>query len=164
MLKRIEKFTRNRDPKKYDALHKVMEFFEGHQERLTYRSITFEPPEPGSEPAPLKVQIENPKKMCLKFERDPEKEADKDLAKKKFYTGLRPSSKIHLIFHYGPGRITAATRTYVTEKNINGDKFEMKPYDVDPFAQPIKYTEQRDEYHQVVAEEKALISGTPYVS
>ena len=158
MYKRVEKFTRNRDPKKYDALHKVMEFFQGHEDRLTYRSITFEPPEPGSEPAPIKVQIENPKKMCLKFERNPGKDADTDLCKKTFYTGLRPSSKIHLIFHYGPGRITAATRTYITEKNINGDNFEMKAYNVDPFAKAMKYTEQRDEYQALVAEEKALIS------
>ena len=158
MYKRVEKFTRNRDPKKYDALHKVMEFFEGHENRLTYRSITFEQPEPGSEPAPVKVQIENPKKMCLKFERDPEKDADTDLCKKTFYTGLRPSSKIHLIFHFGPGRITASTRTYITEKNINGDNFEMKAYNVDPFAKDMKYTEQRDEYQALVAEEKTLIS------
>jgi len=142
MVKRIESFTRNRDPKKNDALHKVIEVFEGHQQRLKYRSITFEPAEVGSEPAAVKMQIENPKKMCLKFERNPSIEADSDLCKKKFYTGLRPSSKIHLIFHYAAGRITAATRTYITEKNINGDKFEMKPYDVDPFAQPMKWTQQ----------------------
>lgn len=159
MTKRIEHFTRNRDTKKgNDSLHKVIEYFEGHQDRLTYRSITFDAPEAGSEAAPLKVQIENPKKMCLKFERNPLLDADLDLCKKKFYTGLRPSSKIHLIFHYGPGRITAATRTYITEKNINGDNFEMKPYDVNPFAKPLKYTEQRDEYQRLVAEEKALIS------
>jgi len=158
MVKRIESFTRNRDPKKNDALHKVIEVFEGHQQRLKYRSITFEPAEVGSEPAAVKMQIENPKKMCLKFERNPSIEADSDLCKKKFYTGLRPSSKIHLIFHYAAGRITAATRTYITEKNINGDKFEMKPYDVDPFAQPMKWTQQRDEYQNLVAEEKALIS------
>jgi hypothetical protein len=159
MTKRIEKFTRNKDPKNPDALHKVMEFFEGHQDMLTYRSITFDLVllEKGEEPAPVKVQIENPKKMCLKYGRNETKDADSDLWKKKFYTGLRPS-KILLTFHYGAGRITTATRTYITEKNINGDNFEMKPYDVDPFAKPLKFTQQRDEYQDLVAEEKALIS------
>ena len=37
LMKRVELFTRTRDPKKL-ALHKVMEHFEGHDERLTYRS------------------------------------------------------------------------------------------------------------------------------
>jgi hypothetical protein len=142
IVKRIENFTRNRDPKKPLALHKVMEYYEGHDQRLIYRSISFDPLEPGSEPAPVKVQIENPRKMCLKFERNPAVPADQDICKKKFYTGMRPASKIHLIFHYGPGRITAATRTYISEKNISGDKFEMKPYDVDPYAKPLKFTEQ----------------------
>ena len=38
LMKRVELFTRTRDPKKL-ALHKVMEHFEGHEERLTYRYI-----------------------------------------------------------------------------------------------------------------------------
>jgi len=32
----------------------------------------------------------------------------------------------------------------------------MKPYDVDPFAKPLKYTQQRDEYQDLVAEEKVM--------
>jgi len=48
------------------------------------------------------------------------------------------------------------THSIVHWQNINGDNFEMKPYDVDPFAKPLKYTQQRDEYQDLVAEEKVM--------
>ena len=63
------------------------------------------------------------------------------MRKRTFFTGLRPP-KIHLVFHYGQDRITAATRTYTTEKTLNGDNFTMQEYVVDPFAKPMKFTEQ----------------------
>jgi len=157
MVKRIETFTRNRAPTKNFAMHKVIETFEGHEQRLNYRSITFEPIDPNTDAPQVKLQIEHPRKMTHKFDRNPEVEADKDLRKRTFFTGLRPP-KIHLVFHYGQDRITAATRTYTTEKTINGDNFIMSEYVVDPFAKPMKFTEQRDEYIKLIGEEKAAIS------
>jgi hypothetical protein len=32
---------------------------------------------------------------------------------------MRPP-KIHLQFHYGPGRVSCATRTYIAEKTLTG--------------------------------------------
>ncbi|EKX54526.1 hypothetical protein GUITHDRAFT_100003 [Guillardia theta CCMP2712] len=146
MVNRTESFTRNRDPAKPVALHKVY-----------HTSITFEPIEPNTDAPPMKQQIDHPRKMTEKFERNPEVPADKDIAKRTFFTGSRPP-RIHLIFHYGPGRITSSTRTYITEKNLSGDEFSVQEYVVDPFAKPMRYTEQRDEYQLLTAAEKSLIS------
>jgi len=156
MVKRIESFTRNRDPAKAPALHKVVETFEGHEARLNYRSITFEVIDAGHDAPLLKQQIEHPRKIAHKFDRELSAAADHDLAKKTFLTGMRPP-RIHLQFHYGEGRITCATRTYTTEKTPNGDNFTVQEYVVDPFAKAMRFTEQRDEYLRLVADEKAAI-------
>ena len=134
MVKRVESFTRNRDPAKPPALHKVIETFEGHEARVNYRSITcapppppppppalsprparptlpplravrraaaersggarrFEPIEEGHDAPPLKQQIEHPRKMAHKFDRDPAVPADHDRAKKT--SAPRPPPVVH---------------------------------------------------------------------
>ena len=62
---------------KNSCVFQVTETFEGHEQRLNYRSITFEPIDPNTDAPAVKQQIEHPKKMTHKFDRDPAIEADK---------------------------------------------------------------------------------------
>lgn len=77
----------SRAPTKAPALHKVIETFEGHEQRLNYRSITFEAIEPNTDAPGVKQQIEHPRKMTQKFDRQLDVPADEDLRKRTFCTG-----------------------------------------------------------------------------
>ncbi len=57
---------------------------------------------------------------------------------------------IHIHTYIHTYMYTQATRTYTTEKGINADNFTMTEYVVDPYAKPLRFTEQRDEYRESV--------------
>ncbi len=58
--------------------------------------------------------------------------------------------RIHIHIHACTHTCMQATRTYTTEKGINADNFTMTEYVVDPYAKPLRFTEQRDEYCKAI--------------
>ncbi|XP_067012895.2 dynein regulatory complex subunit 7 [Anabrus simplex] len=117
----------------------LTETFKGRRDRLFYRHVTFAPRQRGTLAA-----MEGPRRVVLKlvekFERDPSKKANDDIATKTFAIA---DNEIHLKYHYDDERITAQTRVFIKPSLAEmGDQLKFNPQltygymvsPTDPFA------------------------------
>ncbi|KAK3273495.1 hypothetical protein CYMTET_18285 [Cymbomonas tetramitiformis] len=123
---------------------KTVEHFNSRDDRLVYRSVTYEPlqakpatPPPAVAPTGKakrpKKKNEEPlqpiRKMTEKYTVDKTQKPDKSVAKRTFYVS---GDQIRLDFHYGKDKITASSRHYTKEglSHITQvDPLEEKPRD-----------------------------------
>lgn len=153
LAKRVELYHDNGDtanPKK------VMEFFEGREDRLIYRSATYD--KPGAAVHITTPSHERrgddkpqPKKMCEKFARDPAVAADQDVAKRTFYNPGTPEGLIRIIYHYADGKITRPSRTYSKGNPVTIEH-------VDPFAKDPKSAILSEEMRVLFTKEKECMA------
>lgn len=112
-----------------DVAKKIIERFEGRQDRLMYRSVTLKEDRSGmnkmghtlpsidsrdSNAAELVYQ-----KATVKYERDPSVDADSDIAKRTFYI---QEKRIRTLYHYGDGRITRKTTMHTGDKTASAQQ------------------------------------------
>eukprot|EP00906_Rhabdomonas_costata_P030675 RCo043369 len=141
---------------------KVIEYFEGREDRLVYRSATYNPPEAsvtitvsGSTPtrsATASEEKPNPRKMTEKFDRNPEVPADQDVAKRTFYQPGTPEGQIRLIYHYADGKITRPSRMYSKGNPVMVEQ-------VDPFAKNPKSSALAEEMRALFLKEKDCLAA-----
>uniref|UniRef100_A0A7S1I6I9 Dynein regulatory complex subunit 7 n=1 Tax=Eutreptiella gymnastica TaxID=73025 RepID=A0A7S1I6I9_9EUGL len=152
LSKRIELFHENGDT---TNPHKVMEFFEGREDRLIYRSATYDRHgvsvsinQSGERRGDDKPQ---PKKMCEKFARNPDVPADQDIAKRTFYNPGTPEGLIRIIYHYADGKITRPSRTYSKGNPVTIEH-------VDPYAKDPKSAALSEEMRLLFVKEKECMA------
>jgi len=124
---------------------KTTEHFQNRDDRLLYRSVTYDPLPPRP-PTPTSTQpggaakrigrkkkVEEPlqpiRKMTEKYSVDPDKPPEQCVAKRTFYVA---GDQIRLDFHYGNARITASSRIYTKDgisRVTQVDPLEEKPRD-----------------------------------
>jgi len=131
---------------------KCMEYFEGRDDKLIYRSVSVTPDRdltggkttytlPGGQLGELVIH-----KMTEKFERDEKKAAEEDVKKRTYYVR---TNQIREIYHYTTGRITSASRTY-----YKGGQQPPDIVEVDPSAPMPSEEKLEEESHKVQNAEK----------
>ena len=112
-----------------DMGKKIVEKFEGRGDNLTYRSIAVkESLESGNSTFVLPGGAHNPDlvvlKMTEKYERNDEKDASEDVAKRTFYV---KENKVRTQYHYAKSCITRNTFNYDKERSAEdvGDQLEV---------------------------------------
>jgi len=131
---------------------KCMEYFEGRDDKLIYRSVSVTPDRdltggkttytlPGGQLGELVIH-----KMTEKFERDQSKPAEEDVKKRTYYV---KTNQIREIYHYTTGRITSASRTY-----YKGGQQPPDIVEVDPSAPMPSEEKLEEELHKVLNAEK----------
>lgn len=115
---------------------KITEFFIGRDDRLIYRSVTFEPTfgQPDDPTSGFRATIH---KMTEKFSRDPSSPANQDIYKRIF---LVREDKIKTIFHLGTGRIIPSWREFKKPSADQKTSFldSAGNFCIDPFEKPLK--------------------------
>eukprot|EP00668_Euglena_longa_P014791 GGOE01018816.1.p1 GENE.GGOE01018816.1~~GGOE01018816.1.p1 ORF type:complete len:876 (-),score=304.14 GGOE01018816.1:111-2354(-) len=157
LTKRIELYHSNGDAANP---RKVMEYFEGREDRLNYRSATYDPhvvavtiTTPGEKMNRTSPEEKpNPKKMTEKFDRNPEEPADQDVAKRTFYSPGSPEGTIRIIYHYAAGKITRPSRTYSKGNPVTIEH-------VDPFAKDPKTSALGEEMRLLFVKEKECMAA-----
>eukprot|EP00667_Euglena_gracilis_P002299 EG_transcript_2300 len=156
LAKRIELYHSNGDTANP---RKVMEFFEGREDRLNYRSATYDPhvavtiSTPGEKTTRSSTDEKpNPRKMTEKFDRNAEVPADQDVAKRTFYNPGSPEGTIRIIYHYAAGKITRPSRTYSKGNPVTIEH-------VDPFAKDPKTSALGEEMRLLFVKEKECMAA-----
>jgi hypothetical protein len=119
---------------------KIVEEFEGRDDFLTYRSVTIDQDMLNGEVDSLPVYTfpcgqlgDLPiKKMCQKYERNPDVPADDDIRKRTFFVS---EGQIRCIFHYAEGRVTASRRLYYKDRSLPTEITQIDPFAVRPKPQ-----------------------------
>lgn len=118
---------RNKDSLIYreeDIGRKTFELFKGREDRLVYRSVTFDlNGSTSAQGITMKEsnfdQVVAIKKMIQKFDLDPEKPAEYQIKKTEFNI---EKQMVYIHYHYKQGQITANSEEYKREKLIGVDK------------------------------------------
>jgi len=108
----------------------------------------------------------NPISMSERFERNPAKEAQTDVAKRTFIKPLSPDGEIWVTYHYGKDCVTAPMRLFPRsaekEKELGGggDGGALQPrVVVMPFQAAPKASQLRDELRELIEAEKECLSA-----
>ncbi|KAJ3415919.1 hypothetical protein HDV05_003760 [Chytridiales sp. JEL 0842] len=116
--------------KRVEKVNKIIEYFTEREDRLVYRSVTYEPPEHPDDERPRDQSAII--KMTEKFERNKNIPAHEDAAKKTYFV---KDDKIKVIFHLEDGRIIPSYREFkkpnTDQKNSTLEapiSFEVNPY------------------------------------
>ncbi|KAK3909337.1 Dynein regulatory complex subunit 7 [Frankliniella fusca] len=154
------------DVARYDGLEELemgaeqlTETFRRRSDRLQHRRVHFLGPDPEAEDQDLASGQRRPiLKIIEKFERNPEVDANRDIAERQF---LLNENKILLKFHYGMGKLTAATREFT--KPAKADRGRWLNFNADLVTsyeaggKPLKQVELLELLQeQLDAEEKTL--------
>ncbi|KAI9017013.1 hypothetical protein BC832DRAFT_4135 [Gaertneriomyces semiglobifer] len=139
--------------KRVDDITKVMEYFTERDDRLVYRSVTFE--DDAEDDDPVRGAII---KMTEKFDRDPDVSVSQDAAKRTYF--LR-EDKIRVTYHLPAGRIIAATREFrkptAEQKNTFLDM--IVSFDVNPYVKPYKRQQLYAELLELLRAEQTCLSA-----
>eukprot|EP01006_Ploeotia_vitrea_P026913 TRINITY_DN59825_c0_g1_i1.p1 TRINITY_DN59825_c0_g1~~TRINITY_DN59825_c0_g1_i1.p1 ORF type:complete len:865 (-),score=87.34 TRINITY_DN59825_c0_g1_i1:1139-3733(-) len=137
---------------------KVLEYFQGREDRLVARSASYDPPSVGvtiSVPSGPTRNMDdnkpNPKKMTETFERNPAVPADEDVYKRTFYNPSTPEGQIRIIYHYADGKITRPSRIYSKGQPVTVES-------VDAFAKPLKPAVLSEEMRMLFIKEKECLT------
>ena len=108
---------------------KTFERYKGREDKLVYRSVTFNPDLSGVTDKDLKL-VDNHhvgnkhkgeviiKKMTQKFTLDPEVKAEEQIRRTEFSL---EKGRVFIFKHFNSGRITTGNETYVRDELIGGD-------------------------------------------
>lgn len=121
--------------KRLETPYKIIEYFTEREDRMIYRSVTYEPSD-----NPYDDYLHDPAaimKMTEKFDRNPDVPAHEDSAKQTYFL---KEDKIRVISHLENGRIIQSYREF---KKPNTDQktgvFEMpNSFEVNPYLKPPK--------------------------
>ncbi|KAJ3176009.1 hypothetical protein HK101_010520 [Irineochytrium annulatum] len=118
--------------KRVEGVNKVMEFFQDREDRLSYRSVTYEKAD--DEMVRTRATI---MKMTEKFERNPLLPAHEDPAKKVYLLAL---DKIKVTYHLEDGRIIASSREFKKPSADQKANYMEVPisFEVNPYLKPPK--------------------------
>eukprot|EP00741_Cyanophora_paradoxa_P015016 tig00020830_g14487.t1 len=129
LVQRVETFGR-----------KTVEVFTERDDRLVYRSVTYE----GSDKWRGDTADLTIKKMTEKYSRNRAIDAESDIAKRTYYM---TQGRIRVEYHTAPGRITASSREYSKDGRTDINS-------VDPFAREPKKPILLEDYQRVLHAEK----------
>ncbi|KAJ9591544.1 hypothetical protein L9F63_001898, partial [Diploptera punctata] len=123
----------------------LTEHFKDREDFLFYRRVDYQKRGLAAEEGPKRIVLISVFlfifRNLLRNTRNPDKEADKDIARKTFAI---EDNQIQLKFHYAPDKITAATRDFIKPKTIEiGERLTFNPdltagYQTDPMDKPPK--------------------------
>jgi len=124
---------------------KTVEEFEGRDDRLIYRSVTFDGKvKKGSDSTDLTIR-----KLTEKFTRNEGVDAEADVAKR---TYLQNAGQIRIDYHYGPGRVTSSSRVYSKDGSSTLQQ-------VDPFAPLPKKQQLLEDFRRSLLYEKECLQA-----
>lgn len=129
---------------------KTIETYVGRDDRLVYRSVTFDEASAASAALVAGAKDAEPAivKMAEKYARNDELDAALDVAKRVY--DVRAGS-IHVTYHLGPGHITAPSRTFFKEA------WPPAVTLTDPFAKRPADAALREEYQALVTAERECL-------
>jgi hypothetical protein len=136
LVKRVDEFGQ-----------KCMEYFEGRDDKLIYRSVSVTPDRDvtGGKSTYLLGELVI-HKMTEKFERDPAKRAEDDVKKRTYHVR---TNQIKEIYHYTKGQITSASRIYYKTGYPPPDIIQVDPSAPEPTPEKLE-----EELHKVLQAEK----------
>jgi len=173
LVKRIEEFDESEHsylkwliPQAFIPRVKITEWFRGRDDRLVYRSARYQPVSPeemlnkgaskgvaggaGLNPEFMRVEHNQPiVKITEKFERNPDRPAEEDVAKRRFKIGKEDVIEVH--YHYGDGKITQGSKVFT---HGLADCVQ-----VDPLAPPIPQSQLAEEYQRLAQDEKEAMAA-----
>jgi len=130
---------------------KTIETYVGRDDRLVYRSVTFDPSSASQIVAGAKEAEPVIVKMAEKYARDPSIDAEADVAKR-VYSVTAPGF-IRALYQFGDGHVTASSRVYPKET--------WKPLVtlVDPFAKKPLDSALREDFQALVLAERECLQA-----
>ena len=107
---------------------KTFERYKGREDKLVYRSVTFNPDTSDKKEKDLTLNdnhhLDKNKgevvilKMTQKFALDPEQTAEEQIRRTEFNLA---KGRVYIYKHYNSGRITTGAETYIRDELIGGD-------------------------------------------
>lgn len=157
------------------AVRKIQEYYFGRDDdRLNYRSATFEAPREGHASSGLQYAMSTaigtkdhsrnePIKMTEKFDRDPSVKADEDVQKRSFIKPQSSDGEIWVFYHYRGDCITRPYRLFPKnadkEKEAGAAATDSKPkVVVMPYGEPPKDSELSDQLRFLMDKENECIT------
>jgi len=139
--------------KRVDLPNKIIEYFQERDDRLNYRSVTFDSSK-DSEVLEQRVIV----KMAEKYDRNPEIPAHKDAAKKTYFV---KKEKIKVVFHREKDRIIQSWREFkkpVSEQKENINEL-ITEFQINPFLKQPKKQYLYDELCKLITSEQLCLQA-----
>jgi len=139
--------------KRIDLPNKIIEYFQERDDRLNYRSVTFDSSK-DSEILEQRVIV----KMAEKYDRNPEIPAHKDAAKKTYFV---KKEKIKVVFHREKDRIIQSWREFkkpVSEQKENINEL-ITEFQINPFLKQPKKQYLYDELCKLITSEQLCLQA-----
>mmetsp|Transcript_24783 Transcript_24783/g.72853 ORF Transcript_24783/g.72853 Transcript_24783/m.72853 type:complete len:443 (+) Transcript_24783:251-1579(+) len=133
---------------------KTVEHYQGRDDRLVYRSVTFDPAAhagTGGGDAKAADADHAVVKMAEKYSRNEAVDADEDVAKRVYHVG----GDIVVLYHHGKGRITNSKRVF----HRDGRPWPPQVTVVDPFAKPPPDSVLRENYQALINAERECMQA-----
>ncbi|KAI8815434.1 hypothetical protein BJ742DRAFT_876531 [Cladochytrium replicatum] len=145
--------------KRVETANKIMEHFVDREDKLIYRSVTFDTSEEdensNKEPTTGTSHI---LKMAEKFEKNPDLPVHEDVAKKTYFVR---DERIRVVYQLGPNRIVSSWREFkkpATEQP--GAALELvNSFEVDVYAKPLKRQHLYAQLCQLLKSEQACLQA-----
>ncbi|KAL6595936.1 hypothetical protein LY90DRAFT_667193 [Neocallimastix californiae] len=139
--------------KRVDLPNKVIEYFQERDDRLNYRSVTFDSSK-DSDILEQRVIV----KMAEKYDRNPEVPAHKDAAKKTYFV---KKEKIKVVFHREKDRIIQSWREFkkpISEQKENINEL-ITEFQINPFLKQPKKQYLYDELCKLITSEQLCLQA-----
>jgi len=139
--------------KRVDLPNKIIEYFQERDDRLNYRSVTFDSSK-DSEALEQRVIV----KMAEKYDRNPDIPAHKDAAKKTYFV---KKEKIKVVFHREKDRIIQSWREFkkpVSEQKENINEL-ITEFQINPFLKQPKKQYLYDELCKLITAEQLCLQA-----
>jgi len=139
--------------KRVDLPNKIIEYFQERDDRLNYRSVTFDSSK-DSEILEQRIII----KMAEKYDRNPDIPAHKDAAKKTYFV---KKEKIKVVFHREKDRIIQSWREFkkpVSEQKENINEL-ITEFQINPFLKQPKKQYLYDELCKLITAEQLCLQA-----
>ncbi|KND01180.1 uncharacterized protein SPPG_04271 [Spizellomyces punctatus DAOM BR117] len=139
--------------KRVDESSKILEHFTEREDRLVYRSVTFD-----GEPDEEQIERGSIIKMAEKFDRNPDVPSHKDAAKRTYFL---KDDKIGVIYHFEEGKIIPSTREFhkPTAEQKNNFLEMTVSFEVNPYVKPPKKQYLLAELLELLRAEQACLAA-----